>query len=408
LRNAIAHGLEDAKRRSAASKPKVGRIDIQARQEGNEIILSLSDDGAGLDFDRIKAKAASLGLLDEAQRENPAELVSMIFEPGFSTSDNVTQVSGRGVGLDAVRVEISALGGRVEVSSEAGRGSTFTIYLPLTLAVNQTVLVRIGDEEYLLPAPMVEQVQKIKQGALAALESTGQFTWAGRQYPLHHLSRLLGRPVQPEPQAYTPIMLLRSGTRRIALVVDEIRGNREIVVKNIGPQLAGMGSISGATVMGDGKVMLILNPIHMAFRETVAAEVVQAAAAAEAPQLPTVLVVDDSLTMRKVISRLLAREGYHAVTAKDGVDALQQLEVIQPKVILLDIEMPRMDGFELARAVRGNPATARIPMIVISSRTADKHRAYAQELGVNVYLGKPYQEEELLSHVAGFVNGEQS
>jgi chemosensory pili system protein ChpA (sensor histidine kinase/response regulator) len=407
LRNAIAHGLEDAKRRSAASKPKVGRIDIQARQEGNEIILSLSDDGAGLDFDRIKAKAASLGLLDEAQREKPAELVSMIFEPGFSTSDNVTQVSGRGVGLDAVRAEISALGGRVEVSSETGRGSTFTIYLPLTLAVNQTVLVRIGDEEYLLPAPMVEQVQKVKQGALAALESAGQFTWAGRQYPLHHLSRLLGRPAQPEPQAYTPIMLLRSGTRRIALVVDEIRGNREIVVKNIGPQLAGMGSISGATVMGDGKVMLILNPIHMAFRETVAAEVVQAAAAAEAPQLPTVLVVDDSLTMRKVISRLLAREGYHAVTAKDGVDALQQLEVIQPKVILLDIEMPRMDGFELARAVRGNPATARIPMIVISSRTADKHRAYAQELGVNVYLGKPYQEEELLSHVAGFVNGEQ-
>jgi chemosensory pili system protein ChpA (sensor histidine kinase/response regulator) len=407
LRNAIAHGLEDAKKRTGANKPRVGRIGMQARQEGNEIILSLSDDGAGLDFDKIKAKAASLKLLDAAQLENPAELVSVIFEPGFSTSDNVTQVSGRGVGLDAVRAEITALGGRIEVASEAGQGSTFTIYLPLTLAVNQTVLVRIGDEEFLLPAPMVEQVQKVKQNALASIEAAGQFTWAGRQYPLHHLSRLLGRPVQPEPQAYTPVMLLRSGTRRIALVVDEIRGNREIVVKNIGPQLAGMGSISGATVMGDGKVMLILNPIHMAFREALTAEVVQAAATAEAPQLPTVLVVDDSLTMRKVISRLLAREGYHAVTAKDGVDALQQLESIQPKVILLDIEMPRMDGFELARAVRGNAATSRIPMIVISSRTADKHRAYAEELGVNVYLGKPYQEEELLGHIATFVSGGQ-
>ena len=407
LRNAIAHGLEDAKKRTGANKPKVGHIGIQARQEGNEIILSLSDDGAGLDFDKIKAKAASLKLLDAAQLENPAELVSVIFEPGFSTSDNVTQVSGRGVGLDAVRAEITALGGRIEVTSEAGQGSTFTIYLPLTLAVNQTVLVRVGEEEFLLPAPMVEQVQKVKQNALAAVETAGQFTWAGRQYPLHHLSRLLGRPVQPEPQAYTPVMLLRSGTRRIALVVDEIRGNREIVVKNIGPQLAAMGSISGATVMGDGKVMLILNPIHMAFREALTAEVVQAAATAEAPQLSTVLVVDDSLTMRKVISRLLAREGYHAVTAKDGVDALQQLESIQPKVILLDIEMPRMDGFELARAVRGNAATSRIPMIVISSRTADKHRAYAEELGVNVYLGKPYQEEELLGHIATFVSGGQ-
>lgn len=405
LRNAIAHGLEDGKKRVQAKKPKVGRIGIQARQEGNEIILSLSDDGAGLDFDKIKAKATSLGLLNNLQLDNPAELVSVIFEPGFSTSDAVTQVSGRGVGLDAVRAEIAALGGRVEVASETGQGSTFTIYLPLTLAVNQTVLVRIGEEEFLLPAPMVEQVQTIKQSALSSIEAAGQFTWAGRQYPLHHLSRLLGRATQPEPQAYTPIMLLRSGTRRIALIVDEIRGNREIVVKNIGPQLAGMGSISGATVMGDGKVMLILNPIHMAFRETAAAEMVPSAAAAETPSLPTVLVVDDSLTMRKVISRLLVREGYHAVTAKDGVDALQQLESIQPKVILLDIEMPRMDGFELARAVRGNAKTARIPMIVISSRTADKHRAYAQELGVDVYLGKPYQEEELLDHVARFVKG---
>lgn len=407
LRNAIAHGLEDAKKRAQAKKPKVGHIGIQARQEGNEIILSLSDDGSGLDFDKIKAKAASLGLLNNAQLENPAELVSVIFEPGFSTSDNVTQVSGRGVGLDAVRAGIAVLGGRVEVASEAGQGSTFTIYLPLTLAVNQTVLVRVGEEEFLLPAPMVEQVQKIKQSALPSIEAAGQFTWAGRQYPLHHLSRLLGRSTQPEPQAYTPIMLLRSGTRRIALIVDEIRGNREIVVKNIGPQLAGMGSISGATVMGDGKVMLILNPIHMAFREALATEVAPSVAITEAPSLPTVLVVDDSLTMRKVISRLLAREGYHAVTAKDGVDALQQLESIEPEVILLDIEMPRMDGFELARAVRGNAKTARIPMIVISSRTADKHRTYAQEIGVNVYLGKPYQEEELLTHIAAFVDGKR-
>ncbi|HSI94482.1 MAG: response regulator, partial [Methylophilaceae bacterium] len=405
LRNAIAHGLEDAKKRSTLKKPKAGQVQVQARQEGNEIILSLSDDGSGLDYEKIKAKATSLGMLDGAQGSSPSELVSLIFEPGFSTSDNVTQVAGRGVGLDAVRAEITALGGRIEVASESGHGSTFTIYLPLTLAVNQTVLVRVGTEEFLLPAPMVEQVQKIKHSALASIQEQGQFTWGGRDYPLYYLSHLLGRPVQPEPQAYTPVMLLRSGARRIALIVDEIRGNREIVVKNIGPQLAGMGSIAGATVMGDGKVMLVLNPVHMAFRETLAAEVVhEAAASAEITQLPIIMVVDDSLTMRKVISRLLTREGYHPLAAKDGVDALQQLESVLPEVILLDIEMPRMDGFELSRAVRGNPRTAHIPLIVISSRTADKHRKYAEELGVNVYLGKPYQEEELLTHIASFTS----
>jgi len=404
LRNAIAHGLEDAKKRASLHKPKAGRIQIQARQEGNEIILSLSDDGGGLDYDRIKAKAASLGMLAGAQDSSPTELMSLIFESGFSTSDNVTQVSGRGVGLDAVRADITSLGGRIEVASEPGRGCTFTIYLPLTLAVNQTVLVRVGTEEYLLPAPMVEQVQKIKHSALTSIQEQGQFSWGGRDYPLYYLSHLLGRPVQPEPQAYTPVMLLRSGARRIALIVDEIRGNREIVVKNIGPQLAGMGSIAGATVMGDGKVMLVLNPIHMAFRETLAAGMVQdTLAAAEGAQLPIIMVVDDSLTMRKVISRLLTREGYHPLAAKDGLDALQQLESVLPEVILLDIEMPRMDGFELARAVRSNPRTAHIPLVVISSRTADKHRKYAEELGVNVYLGKPYQEEELLAQIAGFI-----
>jgi chemosensory pili system protein ChpA (sensor histidine kinase/response regulator) len=330
----------------------------------------------------------------------------LIFESGFSTTEEVTQVSGRGVGLDVVRSEITGLGGRVEVVSESGKGCTFTIYLPLTLAVNQTVLVRTGEDQYLLPATVVEQVQKLKPDALAAAEQRGVLTWAGNDYPLHHLSRLLGKLVQPEPQAYVPVMLLRSGARRIAMVVDEVLGNREIVVKNVGPQLAGMASIAGATVMGDGKVMLILNPIQMAFRESLVSDAVHRAIAEEKVEhkhVPTVMVVDDSLTMRKVITRLLAREGYHALTAKDGIDALQQLQSVLPDVVLLDIEMPRMNGFELARAIRGDARTANLPLIVISSRTADKHRNYAKELGVNVYLGKPYQEEELLSHIAEFM-----
>ncbi|HQR50641.1 MAG TPA: Hpt domain-containing protein [Methylophilaceae bacterium] len=406
LRNAVAHGLEDAKQRASLRKPKVGKIELHVRQEGNEIVLSLSDDGRGLDFDKIKAKAARLGMFDAAMESDPSSLLTLIFESGFSTSEEVTQVSGRGVGLDVVRNDITSLGGRIEVVSESGKGCTFTVYLPLTLAVNQTVLVRTGEDEYLLPATVVEQVQKLKPDALAAAEQRGAVVWAGNDYPLHHLSRLLGRPVQPEPQAYMPVMLLRSGARRIAMVVDEVLGNREIVVKNVGPQLAGMSSIAGATVMGDGKVMLILNPIQMAFRESLVSETVYRAQAedqAEHKHVPTVMVVDDSLTMRKVITRLLTREGYHALTAKDGVDALQQLQSVLPDVVLLDIEMPRMNGFELARAIRGDARTAHLPLIVISSRTADKHRNYAEELGVNVYLGKPYQEEELLSHIAEFM-----
>lgn len=402
LRNAIAHGIEDARKRTSLGKPKAGLILLQARQEGNEIILALSDDGRGLDHEKIKARAQALGLLDDLA-ESAVDPVSLIFEAGFSTSETLNQVSGRGVGLDAVRADISALGGRIEVASEAGRGSTFTIYLPLTLAINQTVLVRIGKDEFLLPSTMVEQVQKVKHSALAAIREQGYFAWGGRQYPLHLLSQLLELHQLPETQPYTPIMLLRSGARRIALMVDEIRGNREIVVKNIGPQLAGMGGVAGATVMGDGKVMLVLNPIQLAFREISEADrgAVSASVTAQ-EQPPTILVVDDSLTMRKVITRLLTREGYAALAAKDGVDALQQLESVLPDVILLDIEMPRMDGFELSRAIRGDARTAHIPLIVISSRTADKHRKYAEDLGVNVYLGKPYQEEELLHHLAAF------
>lgn len=408
LRNALAHGLEEMPQRVAQGKPASGKIRLLARRDGNEIILTLEDDGRGLDFAGIRAKAIASGWLDASQEATPARLTALIFEPGFSTSARVSQVAGRGIGLDAVRTEITALGGRVEVASEAGRGTTFTVYLPLTLAVSQAVLVRSGKDEFLLPAPLVEQVHKLRPDALAAVEQQGYFSWADTEYPVYHLSALLGRPAPPEPQAYTPVMLLRSGLRRIALLVDEIRGNREIVVKNIGPQLAGLSGIAGATVMGDGRVMLVLNPVQMAAREDHLAVAAPDTACAEQPAAPhvaQVMVVDDSLTMRKVISRLLEREGYRVRTARDGVDALQQIAEEVPDIVLLDIEMPRMDGFELARALRGDARTARVPLIVISSRTADKHRKYAAELGVDVYLGKPYQESELLQHVARFAAG---
>ena len=408
LRNAIDHGLESREARLAAGKSEAGAIELQARQEGNEILLTLSDDGRGIDLGGIRAKAVELGLMGPDSDASPAQLMELIFSSGFSTAAEVTQVSGRGIGMDVVRNEIASLGGRVEVGSEPGKGTTFSIYLPLTLAVTQAVLVRAGTSIYALPSTMVDQVQELKADALAGVYQNQEVVWQGNHYPLHYFPRLLGdQESTPVVQRYTTIMLLHSGAQRVAIHVDELIGNREIVVKNIGPQLARVPGVAGATVLGNGKVVLILNAVHLAQRHGIPSLAAQRPAVAEQLPVaaPVIMIVDDSLTVRKITSKLLSREGYQVVTAKDGVDALQVLEDVTPQVMLVDIEMPRMDGFELTKNVRGNEKTAAIPIIMITSRTAEKHRNYAQELGVNVYLGKPYQEEELLGYIAGFVKG---
>jgi chemosensory pili system protein ChpA (sensor histidine kinase/response regulator) len=312
--------------------------------------------------------------------------------------------------MDVVRSEIGALGGRVDVATAAGRGTTFTLYLPLTLAVAQTVLVKAGGRLWALPAPMVEQVQELKDKELINLYLTREVVWQDRKYPFFYLPRLLGEAGQnPETTRYNPVLLLRSGQNLTAIHVDEMIGNQEVVVKNIGPQLARVSGIAGATVLGTGEVVLIINPVQLAARADLAAEApmvvrtAQAAAAAAAATATAgaalVMIVDDSLTVRKITGRLLAREGFDVVTAKDGLDALQLIGQQTPDVILLDIEMPRMDGFEFAKTVKADPNLAHIPIVMITSRTAEKHRARARELGVEVYLGKPYQEEELLRHL---------
>jgi chemosensory pili system protein ChpA (sensor histidine kinase/response regulator) len=394
----------------AAGKEEIGTITLQARQEGNEIQLSLNDDGHGIDLDRVRAKAIDLGLIQPDTEVTVGQLTELIFAPGFSTASEVTQVSGRGIGMDVVRNEITSLGGRVEVTTELGKGTQFSIYLPLTLAVTQTIMVRSGSNVYALPSTMVDQVQELKADALASVYEAQQVSWQGNTYPLYYLPRLLGdEETMPVAQRYTMLILLHSGPQRVAIHVDELVGNREVVVKNIGPQLARVPGISGATVLGNGQVVLILNPVQLGQRYGVTAiqSHRQAApvAVAQPVSTPTIMIVDDSLTVRKITSKLLVREGYEVVTAKDGVDALQMLEETTPQVMLVDIEMPRMDGFELTKNIRSSAKTAHIPIIMITSRTAEKHRNYAQELGVNVYLGKPYQEEELLGYIAGFVKG---
>ena len=433
LRNAIVHGIETRDRRTAAGKNEIGELLVEIRQEGNEVVMQFSDDGAGLDIERIRSKALSLGMIKEDEEQTEGEITDLIFNSGFSTADNVTELAGRGVGMDVVRSEASALGGRVSVVSDAGKGAHFTIHLPLTLAVTQVVILTTGGKTYAVPSVLVEQVQQLKTNPLTAAYNEGAVLWQNVRVPLHYLSALLGdRDATPVAQQYSPIVILKSGADRVALHVDEIIGNREVVVKNIGPQLARMIGIAGATVLGSGDIVLILNPVPLAQRfahENVRAPRLTPAdvpdnmgAVAEIAQAPAepvkaepvqglrtqhiVMVVDDSLTVRRVTQRLLAREGYQVVLAKDGVDALEQLQSINPDVMLVDIEMPRMDGFDLTRNVRNDDRTKHIPIIMITSRTATKHRNYAMELGVNEYLGKPYQEEALLKSITGFVKKE--
>ncbi|KAF0162741.1 MAG: type IV pili sensor histidine kinase and response regulator [Rhodocyclaceae bacterium] len=417
LRNSVAHGLEDHAARAAAGKEAIGQITLSLAQEGNEIVLSIADDGAGLRYDRIRQRAVERGLIAADAEADDASLTQLIFQPGFSTAEDLTALAGRGVGLDVVKSETASLGGRIEITSVAGRGTTFRIYLPLTLAVTQAVLVTAGNRTYAIPSSMIEQATEHKPDPAAQVRSTGSAEWLGNRYPYHYLSVLLGDKDAIPPAARRHwILLVKGGTERVALEVDSLSGNQEVVVKAVGPQLARVPGLAGATVLGNGEVALILNPVALAARalertstpvQVAAAPVEAAAAVAAAPTAPAaaaaaaaaVMVVDDSLTVRKISGRLLARHGYHVLTAKDGVDALEQLGEVIPDVMLLDIEMPRMDGFDLARNIRADKRLKHIPIIMITSRTADKHRQMAAEIGVDHYMGKPYDEDELLARI---------
>ncbi|MBK8338277.1 MAG: Hpt domain-containing protein [Sterolibacteriaceae bacterium] len=404
LRNSVTHGIESRQLRAQRGKPEIGQIVLALTQEGNDVAITMTDDGGGLDFDRIRAKGLALGMLQPDQAHDQTLLTNLIFAPGFSTAEQLTEVAGRGVGMDVVQSETATVGGRIEIHSEAGAGARFSIVLPQTTAVTQALLVHCAGRTYAIPSSMVEQVSELKQAALDKIVAEGVTEWMGERYPYHYLPRLLGDfESLPETGRLHWILLLRAGAQRIALRVDALRGNQEIVLKKTGPQLARVIGIAGATVLGDGEIVLMLNPIALAARELRSPHgAVPVAPRVEPPRAPTVMVVDDSLTVRKITGRLLERAGYEVLTAKDGVDALEQLIDVVPEVMLVDIEMPRMDGFDLTRNVRADERTKRVPIIMITSRIADKHRNYAMEIGVNHYLGKPYQEEELLALIAGY------
>jgi chemosensory pili system protein ChpA (sensor histidine kinase/response regulator) len=414
IRNAIVHGLETPAERRAAGKPETGELVVDVKPEGNEIIIVISDDGAGLNLPRIRERAIERELISADQELGDRELMELIFQPGFTTVTEVTELAGRGVGMDVVRAELASFGGRIAISSERGRGTRFTLYLPMTLAVAQVVLAKVGNRRYAIPAGMVEQVRRYRPATLLSALAEGiiDMTPVG-QVVLRPLTQLVGEETTPHLSKQTPVVLLKSGDDRLAVAVDDVSSNQEVVVKSVGAQVARLAGILGATILGNGDIVLIINPVQLITRAPeppavfdVAPEARAEANAAQGQMqqatelstlvVPTIMVVDDSLTVRRVTQRLLERQGYNVMLAKDGVDALRQLQDIRPDVMLVDIEMPKMDGYDLTRNVRGTRATADIPIIMITSRTAEKHRSMAFELGVNEYLGKPYQEDELM------------
>jgi chemosensory pili system protein ChpA (sensor histidine kinase/response regulator) len=413
LRNCAGHGIEAPEARVAAGKPAVGTITIALRHEGNDVSVEFRDDGAGLDIDRIRAKAVAQGLIAQDAPLTDADAAQLIFMPGFSTATEVTGLAGRGIGMDVVRSEVNALGGRIETETAAGRGSSFRMVLPLTTAVTQVVMLRAGTLTFGVPASLIEIVRRTTGAELDAAYAHS-FHDGMDDLPFYWAGALLQASARSQEVAgkSRPVVILRSASQRIAVHVDEVLGNQEVVVKNLGPQLSRLPGLAGMSVLASGAVVLIYNPVALS---TVYGEQVRSAthapAVAEAPatpeaapqasasQVPLVLVVDDSITVRRVTQRLLQREGYRVALAADGLQALERLQEERPAVVLSDIEMPRMDGFDLARNIRADAALHGLPIIMITSRIAQKHRDHAMELGVNHYLGKPYSDEELLSLV---------
>jgi chemosensory pili system protein ChpA (sensor histidine kinase/response regulator) len=414
LRNALDHGIETTDARKAAGKSESGRIDLSLSREGGDIVLRMKDDGAGIRVDAIRQKAIAQGLIKKDVQLSNHEVLQFIMQAGFSTAQKVTQISGRGVGMDVVASEIKQLGGNIAIDSEVGKGTEFTVRLPFTVSVNRALMVNTGEDFYAIPLNTIEGIVRVSAYELEEYYKPDAplYEYAGKQYKLHYIGSLLHSEHKPKLQGQAlplPVILVRGGEQSMALQVDSLMGSREIVVKSLGPQFGSVFGASGATILGDGSVVVILDLPALIRAELSAQIKLKSSAAEEAPApqrayRPTrVMVVDDSVTVRKVTTRLLQRNGMEVITAKDGVDAVSILQEIKPDIMLLDIEMPRMDGFEVASFVRHDENLSDVPIVMITSRTGQKHRDRAMSIGVNEYLGKPFQEKSLLSTIEKLV-----
>lgn len=412
LRNAVDHGLESREMRLAAGKPEQGTIHLNLLHEGADIVIEMTDDGAGVPLEAVRRKAIKRGLLDPQAQLSDHEILQFILRPGFSTAEKITQISGRGLGMDVVHEEVKQLGGSMSIESAQGKGARFLIRLPFTVSVNRALMVHLGEEQYAIPLNTIEGIVRVPPAELAACYQLDapRYVYAGHEYELRYLGELLQgmpRPALLGQSVPLPVLLVHSQEQSFAIQADSLSPSREIVVKSLGPQFAAVAGLSGATLLGDGRVVLILDLLgqlrgqQRRLARLPGGDAARRQVFGPAPRRALlVMVVDDSVTVRKVTSRLLERHGMSVLTAKDGVDAMALLEEHRPDVLLLDIEMPRMDGFEVATRIRRDERLKDLPIIMITSRTGQKHRDRAMAIGVNEYLGKPYQESILLQSIA--------
>lgn len=418
IRNSLDHGIENKEIRLAAGKPERGTISLDLIREGGEMVLRLKDDGAGIPVAAVREKAVAKGLIAAEEDLSDKEILQFILEAGFSTAKKITQISGRGVGLDVVVNAVKQLGGVLALDSEEGKGTVFSIRLPINLSVSRALMIRVGEESYAIPMSTVEGVSYIspeQQKEFYQLGTT-ELEYGNDSYRVKYLGELLGNQSaaqsKPSLEGRSPVLLVRSGEHYMALRVDELLPSSEIVVKSLGIQFLSVPAISGATILGDGNVIIILDlsalvrsyfayqhQIKLAEeRRSSQEQVVSEPIVISRP--PLVMVVDDSVTVRKVTTRLLERQGMEVITARDGLDAVTQLDERIPDIMLLDIEMPRMDGFEVATRVRHDVRTKHLPIIMITSRSGDKHRERALEIGVNEYMSKPFMDAKLIKSIS--------
>jgi len=397
LRNAVDHGVEDAELRLERGKPAQGSIRLRAWLEGVQAAIDLTDDGGGFDLERLRHKAVLAGLLDPAAapQATPEQLHRFAFHPGLSTASRLSETSGRGVGLDAVRSSILGLSGAMRVRSEPGRGTTFSLRLPTTLAAARLLLVRAAEQTFALPLYAVTRVLRSRIADVEAVGDGLTLAAGDERLPLIYLNEALGLPPGAVDEGF-PVLLVEAGDQRYALAVERLLESRDAVIKSLGPLLRSVRTLSGATVLGDGSVCLVLNPAQLTETQTAAAREPDAPALQRPLQI---LVVDDSLSVRMVAGGVIESHGWRALTARDGLEALEALEGLPqlPDAVLLDVEMPRMDGYELLAALRSLPRYEALPVVMLTSRAGDKHRDHAFALGADAYLIKPFEPEVLRS-----------
>lgn len=408
LRNAIDHGIETAAERQANGKSAQGLICVDISRKGSELQIDIQDDGKGLDVDAIARKAVEKGLVSADQELEASDALQLIFEPGFSTAEQLTQISGRGVGLDVVATELKQMGGAVSARSEPGKGTTFTMRIPFNVSLNRALLVNCGSETFAIPLESLQGIVRVSSFELEELyeDPSLSFNYAGQDYDFRYLGAMLqeeSSQFKVDEYSAVPVLLARAGNKPVAFQVDKLMGSREVVLKTLGPRFKPVPGIAGATILGDGSVVTILDLPEL-YRVTAQRKVTALPSIEGDTPVSSVcchgLVVDDSVTVRKVTSRLLERLSITTQTAKDGLDAMSIMEGYTPDFVLLDVEMPRLDGFEVLSRMRKDERLAHVPVIMISSRSGSKHKLRAADLGANAFIGKPYQDLKLCSTIA--------